>query len=98
MLYPGCHGPLPGRFWKETSMASYQVLAADWNSVICWHVGSAGHPAAAVLPVTGSITVQGSLPLGQLMKGVVTFGGRLRKNLGINWRIPRLWSPSTETI
>ncbi len=79
-------------------MASYQVLAADWNSVICWHVGSAGHPVDAILPVMGSIMVQGSLPLGQLMKGVVTPGGKLRKNLGTNWRLPRSRSPSTERI
>src|SRR5229473_5682904 len=98
MLYPGCHGPLPGRFWKDTSMASYQVLAADWNSVICWHVGSAGHPATAVFPVTGSIMVQGSLPLGQLMKGVVTPCGKVRNNLGTNCRLPRSRSPSTERI
>ncbi len=69
MLYPGRHDPLPGRFWKDTSMASYQVLAADWNSVICGQVlgGLELEQANTFWPLAGSTILHGSLPLEQLM-------------------------------
>src|SRR5262245_64259858 len=76
-----------GRLARLTSIPSYQVLAED-SMLVTW----------SERPVTGSVTVQGSTPLGQTSNGEFTPSGELRRNLPIRKRLPKLWMPSTETV
>src|SRR6184192_2842328 len=98
MLNPHFQFWLPvGRLARLTSRPSYQVLAADSMFVTWSQVGSPGQ-ALTVLPLAGSMTVHGSMPLGQLRKLRFAPFGACRRKRPIRKREPKLWIPSAETV